>query len=69
MAAQVFIERDGEHEFVGLWSDVESLNECEALPPDVRCDDIIVLFGFLQSRGGCSNADLFLVYCTNKVLP
>ena len=33
--AQVFIERDGEHEFVGLWSDVESLNECEALPPEV----------------------------------
>lgn len=32
---QVFIERDGEHEFVGLWSDVESLNECEALPPDI----------------------------------
>lgn len=33
--AQVFIERDGEHEFVGLWSDVEGLNECEALPPEV----------------------------------
>lgn len=32
---QVFIERDGEHEFVGLWSDVEGMNECEALPRDV----------------------------------
>ncbi|CAM9209822.1 unnamed protein product [Ectocarpus sp. 13 AM-2016] len=32
---QVFIERDGELEFVGLWSDVESLNECEALPPEI----------------------------------
>ncbi|CAM9634872.1 unnamed protein product, partial [Hapterophycus canaliculatus] len=32
---QVFIERDGEHEFVGLWSDVEGMNECEALPPDI----------------------------------
>lgn len=32
----MFIERDGELEFVGLWSDVESLNECEALPPEVR---------------------------------
>lgn len=33
--SKVFIERDGEHEFVGLWSDVESLNECEALAPEV----------------------------------
>ncbi|CAN0464330.1 unnamed protein product [Ascophyllum nodosum] len=32
---QVFVERDGEHEFVGLWSDIESLNECEALPPEI----------------------------------
>lgn len=29
------MERDREIEFVGLWSDVESLNECEALPADV----------------------------------
>ncbi|CAN0440439.1 unnamed protein product, partial [Discosporangium mesarthrocarpum] len=32
---QVFIERDGKQEFVGLWSDVETLNECEGLPPEV----------------------------------
>eukprot|EP00752_Nemacystus_decipiens_P004965 g4517.t1 len=32
---QVFIERDGEHEFVGLWSDIEGLNECEELPPEI----------------------------------
>lgn len=36
LVRQVFIERDGELEFVGLWSDVESLNECEALPPEVK---------------------------------
>ncbi|CAM9531756.1 unnamed protein product [Phaeothamnion confervicola] len=45
---QVFIEREGEREFVGLWSEVEALNECCALPteflaanPEIRTFDAV----------------------------
>lgn len=38
---QVFVEREGEYDFVGLWSDIESMNECEALPKEVPWIEIL----------------------------